>query len=169
MANVEAIFRPVRAGDIRALAEVMRHEDAAEVRAAFGVTPLEALRKSIEVSAFACTAELGGEVAAIFGIEDGPRRSLLGPREYDVVWLLTGRACAKYPRAFFRASRRVLTAFLELRPVLANMIDARYSAALRWARHLGAEVRPAQPWGVEDLPFHPVIWRRSSWAQQQPA
>ena len=161
--SAEVLIRPLLEGDVEALAAGMRAEDAAEVRAAHGLDPLEVLRRSVDASPRVWAAELGGELACIFGVEFVRRRSMLD-EQHQVVWMLTGPAVARHPVAFVRASWRVMAKLLELFPVLANMVDARYAAALRWAKHLGAEIQPAQPWGVAGLPFHLVTWRRSSWA-----
>lgn len=164
MARAEALIRPVRAGDAEALAANLRAEDCAEVIASTGLQPLEVVRGSLETSARTFAAELGGELAALGGVVEGARRSFLGPPDLSVAWLLTTGAVARHPRAFWAASRTVLEALLREYPTLCNSIDARYAAALRWARRLGAEVRPAIPWGASGELFHPVIWRRTAWA-----
>jgi hypothetical protein len=164
VARVEALIRPVRDTDAAALAGVMRPEDAAEVLASGGWSPLQGICGSLEISSVKFAVDIDGDLAALGGIADGPRWTLLGGPSYGVVWLLTGSAVARHPGAFWRASVVVLQRLLELQPVLWNAIDARYVAALRWARRLGAEVQPAIPWGESGLPFHPVVWRRSSCA-----
>lgn len=154
----EAVIRRPRAGDVEQLAALMRPADVAELLA-LGVSPRQALRDSLAASTLAWAVELDGELAALGGVTEGERTSFLGPADFYVVWLLTGDAVNHHPGAFWRASRRVIRALLERFPVLGNMVDARYSAALRWAARLGAEVCPAVPWGASGLLFHPVVWR----------
>jgi len=156
----EARVRDYLAGDAERLAAVMRPADAAEVQAETGHAPLEALLESVRVSRKTWALELGGELAGIFGLRDGPRQSFLAQPDYMVPWLLTGAAVDRHRRAFWATSRRVMGAFLEMYPVLANLVDARYAAALRWAWRLGGEIHDAVPIGPSGALFHPVIWRR---------
>lgn len=152
-------IRPATPGDLETLAASMRAEDAAEVKASCGLDPLQALQASAAASEAPLALELGGELAALFGVAPGPRTALLGPTSYDVIWALTGRAVDRHRRGFWLASQRVVEVFLEHHPVLVNYVDARYDAALRWVARLGAQVLPAIPFGASGLPFHPVIWR----------
>lgn len=144
--------RAVRPGDVEALAATMRAEDVAEVLASGGYSPREALEVSLSMSCEAWTWEVGGEVAAVFGIVELPRPSLLGAR-VGGVWALTGTAVHRHRKAFVRASRRILTVLLSRWDVLTNAVDARYTGAVRWLEALGAVVGPPQSMGVAGLPF----------------
>lgn len=155
------IRRPTEA-DIPVLAATMRPETAAEVMASHALSPRRALEGCLAGAMEAWTAELHGEPAVMFGVSPGPRRSLLGPTDYDVPWVLTSEPVVRWPKAFARASRAVIRSFRARYPRLENMTDARYTASLRWARWLGAEILPAVPWGVARLPFHPTRW--GQWA-----
>lgn len=155
----EAHVRLARPGDAELLAPRMRAEDAAECLASCGLGPLPALLESIAASRVVFALELGGELAALFGVVDGPRKTLLGPTAFDIIWSLTSDAVTRHPRAFWRESKRIVAELLRAFPELRNAIDARYTAALRWVARLGAEVQPAEPWGVSGLPFHRFIWR----------
>lgn len=157
--RTESVIRPVQPGDVEQLAQAMRPEDAAEVLADAGLGPLEALQRSLGNSFAAWSAELGGELAAMFGLVEGPRSSMLGPPDYDRIWLLTGRAVERFPLAYVRTVRALLAALLQLHPVLACRVDGRYLAMVRMASALGAEIGPPEPWGASGLPFHLVIWR----------
>lgn len=155
----EAVIRPVRHGDAEVLAATMRAADVAEVLASDGETPLESLRRSVAMSRAAWSTEIGGELAAMCGVVDGPRRALLGLTEYDTIWLLTGRAVDRHRFAYVRVVKQFLEAILRIHPVLACMVDARHGQMLRMARTLRAEICPAVPWGASGLLFHAVIWR----------
>lgn len=162
MAKAEPRVRPAHAGDAEALAAVLRGEDAAEVRAG-GHEPLEALQASVAASHCAFALELGGELACLFGLRDGPRETALGPPAYQIPWLLTGPAVARFPVAFMKVSRAAIATFLVDHPLLVNLVDARYTAALRWAWHLGAAIGDAVPVQPSGLPFLTVTWR-APWA-----
>lgn len=160
------MIRPATREDVDLLAPLMRPADVAEVEAC-GLSPIEALARSLEVSQEAWALDLGGEVAALFGVEPGPRESLIGEPDFHVVWALTGRAVDGHKKEFLLASRDAIAAFLARYPVLVNFIDARYEASLRWAVRIGGELRPAVAFGQAGEPFHPVIFRRDAWAQPQ--
>lgn len=147
--------------DVAELVPLMRAEDCAEVRAT-GMEPAAALEQSLGLSLEAYAVEFDDELAGLFGVAPGPG-TVLGGEEYAVAWLLTGGAVSRHPVAFARASRMVVGGLLERHPLLVNFIDARYLRALCWARWLGADVREAILFG-SGLPFHPVIFRRATWA-----
>lgn len=142
------------------LAPRMRLEDAAEVRASGGYTPLGALVVSLRASTEAYTLLIDGAPAAMWGVVPDARRStFLVP--VGIAWLLTGDLVERHRVLFARLSRQVLRDLLSRWAVLHNAIDGRYEAAIRWARWLGAEVLPAVPFGRAQLPFHPFVFRRA--------
>jgi hypothetical protein len=158
---VASVFiRGARRDDVAPLAASMRPEDAAEVLAAAGQTPAEALADCLERSILAYSLEADGELIAMFGLA-GP---LIGDRV--VVWALTGAGADRHPLSFHRLSRAVVARFLELYPALENMVDARHEKSLRWLRRLGAEIEPAQPYGAAGFPFHHITFRKGAlpWA-----
>jgi len=147
--------------DVLCLAATMRDEDQAEVLAASGHTPLQAVEESLAVSTRAVAIHLGGKVACLAGV--APREvgnTLLTSETVGVVWLLTSAVVDKRPRAFFALSRQFLASFQHDFSLLVQFVDARYLKALRYLNALGFEIHPAQPYGVEGLPFHPVTKRR---------
>lgn len=137
------------------LAGRMRAEDAAEVLASGGYSPIEALEAAMAHSTISGTLLIRGEVAAMFGLSAMPDDPSVG-----VPWLLTGEPVQRSPKAFFKACRPVLDLMLEHFPVLYQQVDSRYGAAKRWLKRLGFEIQPAAPFGVAGLPFHPVFLRR---------
>lgn len=144
---------PATPAHAEALAPRMRTEDAAEVLASLGREPLEALLGSLEASSEAWTLLIDGEVAAMGGAVPFQTGAA-------IVWLLTGDLVERRPIVFQRTCRSMLAQLQERWPVLVQAIDARYTRAVRWAQHLGAEVGPAQSFGVGGLPFHPIVIRR---------
>lgn len=136
-----------------ALAPHMRPEDAAEVQASGGYTPLEALVASIECSAVAYAAFANEELLGLCGfmpVADGSQA---------VVWALTSTAVERHRKSFWRLSRFMVAALASAYPVLTNFVDARHTASLRWLTRLGFTVLPAAPYGVHGLPFHQVVYR----------
>src|SRR5688500_11120502 len=110
----------------------MRPADVAEVQASCGLSPLEALRSSMAASDFTDALLVDGEVAALWGVVPVGGTLVTGPAG-GIAWALTGRAVDRHRRLFATASLLVVSA-LERRgyPFLTNMVDARYTAALRW-------------------------------------
>lgn len=155
----EAILRQVQPGDVPRLARTMRAADAAECLALSGMDPAAALWDSLGRSHTTFAAEAEGELLAIGGVSEGPRETFLAEPAFQTLWLLTGEPVDRHQVAFWRASKRVVEGLRREWPVLVNLVDARYAAALRWVRRLGAEVRPPVLEGVEGRLFHPVVWR----------
>lgn len=140
-------FERARLADAEEMAPLMRAEEVAEVYAAFGDSPREALEVSIRISD-ARTARLDGKIVGIFGVM--PINLLDG-----VVspWLLTTGEVDKHPRPFLRACREVITEYRARYALMENMVDARYAKSLRWAKWLGFEVGAPEPYGFEGRDF----------------
>jgi hypothetical protein len=135
----------------RLMAPRMRPADVAEVRAAAGYTPLEALLDSIENSEVSACALFDGEPACIWGV--AALRSSVTQGRMGAVWMLTADPVERHPRAFWRGCRRELRRLFEFYDVLINAIDGRNEQALRWGARLGFRLDQPSPYGVEGLPF----------------
>lgn len=140
-------------GDAAELAVAMREADRAEVGAATGWDPLEALRRGLEDSAECWTLRIDGDLVGMYGVVD------LGSR-VGIGWLLTGDAIEDHARAFWQVCKRELPELLERWDVLYNAIDCRHTKALRWAERLGFVLFEPEMYGALDLPFRPFIVRQ---------
>lgn len=147
---------PVTSAHIRELGVCMRDSDAAEVWAMSRQLPVEAVQKSVGCSRDAWALTANGETLAVFGLATADLLSGVG-----VPWALTGEALDRYPIAAVDASRRILAYFLELYPILVNVIHERNGRALRWARRVGFKVaqEPA-PIGHSAELFYPIVMIR---------
>jgi hypothetical protein len=143
----------------------MRAEDAAEVLAARGHSPIEALGDALWQSTQAFTLVAGDKVLCMTGLIPLHLHNVQAAN----AWLLTGDAVESHKVAFLRASRFAITLYLEEYPVLVNYIDARYSRALAWAKWLGFDVCEARPYGIDGEPFHEISLRRTPWAEASQA
>lgn len=94
----------------------------------------EAVRESVNASAFAFTALHDGVPVCLFGLR--PDGIMSGRAR---LWMLSTPEIFKAAREFIRASQTVLTELLDLYPVLYNAVDAHYPSAKRLLRFLGAE------------------------------
>jgi hypothetical protein len=131
----------------REMAERMTPEEAAEVQATYGVTPLRVAILSIASSEAAWAITVNGELAVLLGVSpaSAAEEVMQGSASAHVLWAHTTAVTGRHPKAFLRASRAVLEALLKHYPTLLNNVDARRTSALRWARWLGFEVGPPIP------------------------
>lgn len=143
--------------DIDSLSLNMRKEDAAEVWSLTRSTPKEALVYSYKYSERSYSAFFKDEIVAMFGIVPG---SLVSDKA--TIWALTSNVVPKVAFSFAKYSRQYINEFLKEYPVLENWVDARYTKSLNWLKWCGAEIEPAEPMGVDGLPFHHIVIRRDA-------
>lgn len=149
----ELIFEAGTHEHAEELARTLRPEDLAEVKASGFADARAALLFSIDSSKVSWAAIVDGKVGAMFGIGTGPAG--------DQIWFLTGEVFRQHARLFVRRAKEVMRRLLQHHASLANHIDARYPAAVRWAKWLGFEVGEAVPYGPAGQLFHPACIRRA--------
>ncbi len=125
---------PATEDDARELAPLLRPEDRAEVLA-LGVEPVPALLNGIVTAREAWTYRDDGRIICMAGVSP---LSLIG--QTGVPWLLGSPLVMEHRRAFMVETRRMVARWLDWFPVLRNVVDARYDAAIRWLRWLGFEI-----------------------------
>lgn len=141
-------FVPAREHHMPLLASALRPADKAECEA-LGHTVGEVLADSLAISVEAWTALEDGAPIAMWGLT---APSFLG--RVATPWLLTGEGVERHKKVFLRETRwwvheRALLMF----PHLLNVVDARYTRALRWLKWLGFTVHEPAPFGVLGRPF----------------
>lgn len=142
------------------LAPLLRADDVRECIAASGEGPLASLYGSLARSTVVRACTFDGEPAAMWGVAPVQWAADTRPvRPVAVCWLLGGEVLEEHPWTFWKLCRPGLAELAVHFPVLFNYVDARYQKCLRWARALGFEVLPAQPFGTAGLPFHPIVFR----------
>lgn len=140
--------------DMRYVAENMRAADRAEVAAASGLTPLEALRSGRLLSNELYTlVSPAGNPAAIFGVV--PNHNVMG----GVVWLLGTDDMTRYALAFHRGVKPQWEAMARRWGCLCNFVDSRNKVHIRWLEWLGCEFFRPFPVGRSKVPFIPFIKR----------
>ncbi|MDP2330298.1 MAG: hypothetical protein Q8M19_06330 [Reyranella sp.] len=128
----------------------MRAADVEEIRAASGVAPTEAVRRSYDLSTHVwAVRDTGSQPIALWGV--GPL-SLVEGR--GCPWLLATDAFEALGPDIARLSRPLLARMRDHYPCLENRVDARHVRAVRWLSWLGFTIDPATRWGVEARPFH---------------
>ena len=127
--------------DARELALVLRAEDRDEVLA-LGRDPVEGLLQSVACAREAWTYRDGSRIICMAGV--GPL-SLIG--HAGVPWVLGSDLVPAHRRAFLVETRRTVARWLTIFPLLSNVVDARYDAAIRWLRWLGFTIGEPFPLG----------------------
>lgn len=135
--------------DVEALSGCLRPADLEEIRAASGLGPADALRRSWAFSTHVWVARDGARPIAVWGV--GPL-SLVAGR--GCPWLLASPAFDEHGRQVARRSRQLLDAMRAAYPRLENHVDARNARSVHWLAWLGFTIDPPAPWGVEGRPFH---------------
>lgn len=148
------IIGPASWSDAESLGTCLRAADVEEIRAASGLAPAEALRRSYDLSSHIWAARdlkdrSNAPPIALWGV--GPL-SLVEGR--GCPWLLAADALDVHGHDVARLSRPFLAAMRDLYPRLENHVDARHTRAVRWLSWLGFTIDPAMPWGIEGRPFH---------------
>lgn len=150
--------RPAREEDALRLAPRLRAADVAEIQAASGAAPEDALRDGIALSrsAYAIThrdADPEDAPLALFGVADHPA----GP-EIGAPWLLAHRDLPRIARALYREAAGWIDRLAEGRAMLSNCVDARNTLHIRWLRLLDFRfVRRIDALGPESRPFFEFV------------
>lgn len=139
-----------------ALAPHLRQADVDEVVVG-GETPLGALTQSTTMSEVAYAVFFDDELACMVGVVP----LVHGEGTIYRPWLLTGKAVDKHKRTFVCLSRWVMAHLLECYPELNQVVDARYSAALRWASAIGFDLGDSIPFGPEGMEHVRIRARRA--------
>lgn len=148
-------YLPADASHIATLAERMRRADRDEVWAASGLTPTEALEKSLQKSSSAWTGLINGKPEAMFGVGDLNVLTLTG-----APWLLGTDAVERHFRVFLRQSIDWREQLLQRYAVLRNVVDDRNEVSKRWLRWMGFELSSPASLGVNGEMFRLFELRR---------
>ena len=149
--HVTGYTRPSTVADIIPVANMMRAEDRAEVRAGCGQTPTEALIFCYFKGAPCMTMiGRGGEPVGMWGVVDEGEG--LGR-----IWLLgTDELVKDKPNSiqFLRQAKPWLSKMLEQYDVLFNYADARNTVHIKWLRWMGFTfIKEHSNYGNEGRPF----------------
>jgi len=139
---------------IPALASSMRAEDVAECYA-YGRSPAQALEESLARATYAYTAIADGEPIAMWGVREV---GLLGGEA--VVWCLTGEGIWRHKKTFLRGSRAFAEYLRKRYSTVWNLVDSRYTRAIRWLKWMGFSIHGKVM--VGDVPFYLAVLRRET-------
>jgi hypothetical protein len=137
---------PARLEDAFVLSTTLRPEDVREL-AACGQGPLEGLLLALKCSREAGTLLYDDIIGAMYGVTAAGQ-----------LWFLTGHLFGEKPIAFLRVARVALKGLLGRYTALSNVIDSRYTGALKLAAAMGATF--GSPRDIGGVPFIPFTLRR---------
>lgn len=146
---MEHRFVPVTEDHILELSVNMQQSDIDNIDAISGMSPASGLRWSLGYSIDAKTWLVGDRVAAICGLG-----KLTFFSESASPWLIGTDLIRKYPKVFYKEHRRLIYDALDRHRCLITYVDARNKRSIRWLKHTGFTIHPAEPVGVKQLPFH---------------
>jgi len=148
------VIGPASRSDADSLGVRLRVADIEEIRAASGLAPLDALRRSYDFSTHVWAVRDPGcqQIAAPIALWGVGPLSLIEGR--GCPWLLASDAFEQLGLDIARLSRPLVAGMRNLYPRLENRIDARHTKAVRWLSWLGFAIDPPESWGVERRPFH---------------
>lgn len=149
--NRSTIVRPSITSDIDYIACNMRPADVAEVHAAGGWDPWEALFHGFTGSDQPWTIEIEGRPAAMFGVaplgDAWPRQGAL--------WLLGTPLLETQGFALARHAWTWIAAISADYDAVGNWVDTRNEVHVRFLEYLGFAFGKPQPYGPYGLPFAP--------------
>lgn len=138
---------PSQMAHVYQLAARMRDEDRKEIEAT-GLPVIHAVRDSFKCSTLRCTAFVGPDIAAMWGL-GGAFLSDVGQP-----WLLTTPAAERVPFSYLREGRVQVQAMLTRRRYLENYVPASYARACRFLVLLGFTLEQPAPYGPKGVLFH---------------
>lgn len=125
----------------------LREADHKEV-ISLGTDPLAGLLAGVRQGREAWTARVDGEIICMTGVVP---LTAIGPT--GIPWLLGSDLVGANAKHFLRESRRLVARWQEMFPVLRNIVDDRYTAAIRWLRWLDFRISDPVLVGPNRMPF----------------
>jgi hypothetical protein len=117
---------------IRHIASHLRQADLNELHASMGQPPLEALSKSVRISAEAYTLMWDRLPVALMG-------HLPSSREYGIVWMMGTDRIKDCALPFARGCKEFLDRFAHQYPYVCNIAHTKNTLHLRWLAWMGCE------------------------------
>tara|TARA_Y100000996_G_scaffold415127_1_gene408336 strand:+ start:2779 stop:3252 length:474 start_codon:yes stop_codon:yes gene_type:complete len=152
-------YRPATEQDAYEMAPNMRSQDAEEVMASHGWTPLEALVNSYNGSQ-ECNSIIheDGDVVGMFGVSD--------QGAFAMPWLLGANKMLDTKIEFVPQAIEWVDRMSVQYPLLFNFVHKENKVAIRWLKSLGFEfIKEIEDYGVGQEPFIQFV-RITKCAQQ---
>jgi hypothetical protein len=148
------IVRDSIGNDVFELAKNMRQGDVDEIWASHHLQPVEALSMSYVESKTCLTCCVDDIPVAMFGCTPSPTS------DEGLIWMLATDGLYKIALEFVRYSRHFVDILLNDYPRLSNYVDGRNKKSIMWLKRIGAEIKDAEPHGIDGLPFHYFSFKR---------
>lgn len=144
-------YRPARFEDCRDLAPRMRSQDAKEVMASNGLTPLRSLQESYRVSQECHTIiHEDGSIVGMFG--------LAANDIFGSPWLLGSDKLPETKKVMLPVSAKWVEEMNTLHPLLVNYVHAENTVSMKWLKSLGFEfIKLDKEYGVGKQPFYQFV------------
>lgn len=144
-------YRPAVYADCREVAPKMRVQDAKEVLASSGTTPLQALQESYQVSDITHSIiHDDGDVVGMFGL--AVNDSFASP------WLLGTDKLIETRREFIPQAQEWVEQMNARYPLLLNFVHKDNTVSKRWLKSLGFEfIKLYEEYGVGCEPFYQFV------------
>lgn len=147
--------RPTEASDLKWVAQWMRTEDVAEVKAYSGSTPHRALMDAfLYPGATTRTICLpNGLPCGMYGVCPLPQYKRVG-----AIWMLAATNIKNIHRQFLRESRTAIDEIAQDYDLVFNFTDARNEVHHRWIKWAGFTfIKEHEKFGVEQRPFFEFV------------
>lgn len=131
------------------LADNLREADRIELWASGHDDALQVLRDGVKRSTHCSIACADGVPGAIIGLS--PINLISG---VAAPWMLGTEAIMDNRRALMSYTPDYIRIMLKAYPHLVNYVHAPNTKAVRWLRHIGFVLHPAEPYGPYGEPFH---------------
>lgn len=138
----EVWFRRPTEADIEFVSRTMRGDDRVEAAMSNADSPRDALTTGVNLSTWSAAAMVGDSPVAILGVVSFG--GLITGTKRGAPWLLGSTRLHKHRNVLLAEFPRVIYAMLQRFPVLENYAYEGSSANLRWLKHVGFRVYPAQ-------------------------
>ena len=132
-------------GDCESLAPRLKDADIQEIKLSTGLEPLDALRKSVEISVKKWSITVNGEVIAIFGV------SLRG--SVGVPWLLASKELVKIKKSFLVGCESYVRSMSEGCEVLSNYVWIQNKTSIKWLKWMGFNFEAPVQFGIAGAQF----------------
>lgn len=144
-------YRPSTFQDCRDMAPYMREQDAKEVMASSGATPLQALQASYNASSECSTIiHEDGSIVGMFGVADCGH--------FASPWLLGTDKLTETKRVMLPVADEWVEGLLDQYPLLLNYVDAENTVSKKWLKSLGFKfIKLIEDYGVGKKPFYQFV------------
>lgn len=137
------------------LARNLRDVDVKEMWLMHRYTPLPAIRSGVALSDRCSVVVCDGTPVIIFGIEGE------GLSDTANVWMLATDQISRIAKTVQARARFVFLELIQGYDLVYNYVYTENKIALRWLKHLGFKIFPAEPTGPDSALFHRVEYKRS--------